>query len=558
MPRQISASAALAALVALAACFAAWWAEGRAVAVADAPAGLLPCVSYAPHRGAQTPFDRTLHIARRQLEEDLRLLSKHTLCVRTYAADQGIEDVPRIARALGLKVMLGAWIGRDAIDNGRQLGRALALARRYPDVVTALVVGNEVLLRRELSADQLRALLRQARANSPVPVTYADVWEFWLKNPSVAEDVDFVTIHILPYWEDKPVPIGAAVGHVKSIFDGVRAAFPGKRIFIGESGWPSMGRMREDALPSLVNEARFVRGVLALAERERIGLNLVEAFDQPWKRALEGTVGGHWGLFAADRTAKFPMSGPVSTDPDWLVRFAAAAALGLLAFGPALLQRARLRFLGWLALALSGQAAGSALVTGFGDIAQSSLTAFAWITGLAMLGAGAVTAALVLATLTAGNAETSARLRPAGVREAALALRSRGGSRCAWPDALLGLVRFAILFGAAATTLSLLFDPRYRDFPVAAYAVPAAALLALARRRRNAAGAERAGEDDAGEEMLLGRVLAGGGLVVAVLEGPQNYQALGWLAVCLALSAPFGLRLFVFAGRRRLAGNEGD
>jgi glucan 1,3-beta-glucosidase len=545
MSRKTRLSAALAALVAFAGCFAAWWAEGRAVAVVDAPPGLLPCVSYAPHRGAQTPFDDSLRIPAAQIEEDLRLLAKHVRCVRTYAVDQGIEQVPRLARALGLKVMLGAWIGRDPIDNARQIGTALSLARRYPDVVTALIVGNEVLLRGELTADRLRALLRIARANSPVPVTYADVWEFWLQNPDVAGDVDFITVHMLPYWENRPVPIGEAVRHVRQIYESVRAAFPGKPIFIGEAGWPSAGRMREGALPSLVNEARFVRGMLALAARDHIGLNLVEAFDQPWKRALEGTVGGHWGLFAGDRTAKFPMSGPVSADPDWLLRFAAAAGLGTLAFIAAFPRRPRLRFFGWLALASAGQAAGSALVVGFGDVARGSFTLAGWIAGLGVLGAGAVIGALALAAVTAHDGETSPRLRPAGVREALLALRGGGGSGRGPSDLVAGLLRFPILFGAALTTLCLSFDGRYRDFPIAAYAVPAAALLILAWRGRNG-GAER----EVAEEMLLARVLAAGGLVVAALEGPQNYQALGWLAVCLALSAPFGVRLFGFPGRR--------
>ena len=35
-------------------------------------------------------------------------------------------------------------------------------------------------------------------AQVTVPVTYADVWEYWLRNREVYEAVDFVTIHILP------------------------------------------------------------------------------------------------------------------------------------------------------------------------------------------------------------------------------------------------------------------------------------------------------------------------------------------------------------------------
>ena len=83
----------------------------------------------------------------------------------------------------------------------------------------------------------------------PMPVTYADVWEFWLRYPDVQSAVDFVTIHVLPYWEDFPIPASRAAAHLVAIRNKVAAVFPGKEIVIGEFGWPSAGRMREDARP---------------------------------------------------------------------------------------------------------------------------------------------------------------------------------------------------------------------------------------------------------------------------------------------------------------------
>ena len=98
-----------------------------------------------------------------------------------------------------------------------QIRAGVALAKRYPDTIRALVVGNEVLLRGEMSAPDLAATIRAVKAQVKVPVTYADVWEFWLRNPEVAAAVDFVTIHILPYWEDVPVPAAQAAAHVEAI-----------------------------------------------------------------------------------------------------------------------------------------------------------------------------------------------------------------------------------------------------------------------------------------------------------------------------------------------------
>ena len=152
-----------------------------------------------------------------------------------------------------------------------------------------------------------------------MPVTYADVWEFWLRYPDVQSAVDFVTIHVLPYWEDFPIPAANAAAHTAAIRERVAAAFPGKEIVIGEFGWPSAGRMREGARPSPSNQARAILETMALAEREHFRMNVIEAFDQPWKRALEGAVGGYWGIIdRATGAPKFSFDGTVSDHPHWV------------------------------------------------------------------------------------------------------------------------------------------------------------------------------------------------------------------------------------------------
>ena len=268
----------------------------------------LYCLSYAPFRGGQTPLDLATHISAAQIEDDLSRLAKITDCVRTYSVDFGLDQIAGIAARHGLKVMQGLWLSSHADRNREQIETAVALANRYPGTIRALVVGNEVLLRGEMSAEDLAATLRAVKARVTVPVTYADVWEFWLQNRDVAGAADFITIHILPYWEDFPIPARNAAAHVESIRRRVLAAFPGKEVIIGEVGWPSAGRMREGALPSPANQARVIQDVLALGKRENFRVNVIEAFDEPWKRALEGTVGGHWGLLDdATRTAKIRM-----------------------------------------------------------------------------------------------------------------------------------------------------------------------------------------------------------------------------------------------------------
>jgi glucan 1,3-beta-glucosidase len=195
---------------------AGWWWMGRPVALPDAPSSRIACVSYAPYRRpGETPYDPTIFISPERIDADLSALSQRFDCVRTYSQGQGLAAVPAIAKRHGMQVLMGIWLGRDPAANAREVAMGIATANAHPDVLRGVVVGNEVLLRGELSPQALAGYVRQVRAAVPaaVPVTYADVWEFWLRYPQMASAVDYLTIHILPYWEDEPVPPEHAVRH---------------------------------------------------------------------------------------------------------------------------------------------------------------------------------------------------------------------------------------------------------------------------------------------------------------------------------------------------------
>ena len=382
-------AAALFALTA-AAIVAVWSWLGAAVEMPQSPlgpAGKIDCLSYAPFRGDQNPLGPGTHVEPWQIDEDLAQLKQLTGCIRTYSIDHGLDRIPEIAQRHGLKVLHGLWLSSLPDLNRRQIDTTIALANKYPDVIEAVVVGNEVLLRGEMSAADLARTIREVKAKVPMPVTYADVWEFWLRHRDVAAAVDFITIHILPYWEDHPIPVGQAARHVDRIRQQMVDAFPGKQVFLGEFGWPSAGRMREGALPSPVNAARVLHEVVALGKRENYRVNLIEAYDQPWKRKLEGTVGGHWGLFDAyDRRAKFAWGGMVSNHPNWrwqaaggvgfaaLVFFAALAACWLHPPPPARV---------WLAVAVMAGVSGTLIGWTIKTVPIESLTIGDWMRSLA-------------------------------------------------------------------------------------------------------------------------------------------------------------------------------
>ena len=286
----------------------------------------LLCAVPRPAEPAQSGFARS---AAQQIAEDLAQLSRITDCVRTYSVDNGVDQVPALAAKAGLKVIHGIWLSNDRLKNRQQIDASVALAKEYPGVITSIVVGNEVLLRGEMTATDLAGYIRSVKAQvTGIPVTYADVWEYWLRHREIYEAVDFITIHILPYWEDFPIRARYAAAHVDSIRKRVAVAFPAKEILIGETGWPSAGRMREGALPSRTNQARVVSEVLELARQEKYRVNLIEAYDQPWKRQLEGTVGGYWGLFDADQRAlKYPPGQAINNFPAWKWQMGAGLAL---------------------------------------------------------------------------------------------------------------------------------------------------------------------------------------------------------------------------------------
>ena len=344
---------------------AAWWWPNRPQAGdVTMPDTVFNAVSFAPFQRGQSPFNETFP-TEAQVAGDVALLAGKVRAIRSYAALGGKADLAALARLHGLKLWQGIWLGNDRKKNAQEMAAAIALANRYPDTIDRVIVGNEVLLRRDLPVEELIADIDTVRRAVKQPVTYADVWDFWRQFPQVAPHVDIVTIHLLPYWEDEPTGIDGAVREVGNAYRQIAAMFPGKPIAIGETGWPSRGRWRRDAAPSRVNQAVFMRRFIALSRQEGFEYCLIESFDQDWKYRSEGTVGANWGLWTDDRRPKFPLSGPVVEDPGWRGEAAISLALGLVLLGGVLWLHRRIRrswLGGCLALAVLAMALGWALV----------------------------------------------------------------------------------------------------------------------------------------------------------------------------------------------------
>jgi exo-beta-1,3-glucanase (GH17 family) len=515
-------------LISLATIAAVWWWLATPITLVRAPidpTAKLQCVSYSPYRDAQTPLIESTQIPAEQIAADLAQLAKVTDCVRTYSIDQGVDQVPALAAKVGLKVIQGIWLGSNRQKNNYQISTAIQLAKNYPGVVTGLVVGNEVMLRGEMTVTDLVAIIRFVKAQVQVPVTYADVWEYWLKHRELYEAVDFVTIHILPYWEDIPIKAKFAALHVESIRKRMAVAFPGKEILVGETGWPSHGRMREGALPSRANQARVVSEILDVAKREGFRVNLIEAYDQPWKRQLEGTVGGYWGLFDAyQREVKYPPGVPISNVPSWKLQMACGMLLSAMTFLAALLTLRRRpwtpRLAAWIGVAIFATTAGSLLGLAADKMYYESFGIGGWLQW------GALLAAAIASPLLCANALMAGRSLPTflelfGPRE----IRTKSVLTI-----LLGLALAVTALIATETALGFTFDPRYRDFPYASLTmavVPFAGLMLLNR--------PQTGVRPIAEAVFAG-VIAGCAVYVGINEGKDNWQSI-WTCVMYAVLA---------------------
>ena len=479
----------------------------------------LDCVSYTPYRDSETPLIEGSVVPAERIETDLTLLATQSHCVRTYSVRNGLDKVVDVAQAHGLKVMLGAWINGIQKENNIEIARATELANAHPDVVIGIIVGNETLLRGELSAEQLAEQLRAVRQRTSVPITYADVWEFWLRYRQLVSEVDFVTIHILPFWEDNPVAASQAMEFVQEVIAKVMTQFPGKKIWIGETGWPSAGRMRGPAEPSLIQQARYIREFITLMEKapfpQQIAYNIVEAFDQPWKRALEGTVGGYWGIYGTDRQEKFSFTAPVSEHPNWRAQWLESLLCALVLVSLPVVLRLPVQWRPAVLIACVAQVGGTLLLLQIEQLMTTLRTPLAWVIGSSW-GIGSL---LLLASLIVVLPQP----RATWPMPTSLDTLIKAPGSASWASLWLGALRIGFLFSIAATNLQLMFDPRYRDFPTLSFLIPALVFTAFACQ-----SIERMQE-----ERWLSYVLLGCALVLFFNEGVFNHQALAWIATSL-------------------------
>jgi exo-beta-1,3-glucanase (GH17 family) len=237
-----------------------------------------------------------------QIRDRLGIVQPHARWVRTFSCTEGHEQTPRIAHQLGLRTLVGAWLGTDRDANEREIAGLIEVGRGgHADLVA---VGNEVLLREDLSEDELIAYLERVKQALPgVPVGYVDAYYLFEKHPRVTAACDVVMTNCYPFWEG--CPREQAVAYMQDMYRRTKAAAAGKRVIVSETGWPDTGSAFHGAVPSVEGAMQYFVDTCRWAERDGVEVFYFAAFDEAWKVGAEGDVGARWGLWDAAGRPKY-------------------------------------------------------------------------------------------------------------------------------------------------------------------------------------------------------------------------------------------------------------
>jgi exo-beta-1,3-glucanase (GH17 family)/cellulose synthase/poly-beta-1,6-N-acetylglucosamine synthase-like glycosyltransferase len=366
--------------------------------------------SFSPMRAGQSPLAK-VYPTEAEIDADLALLAGKTHAIRTYSVEDVLEKIPQLARKHRINVTLGMWVDANSEKNEQYLQTIVKVARSHANVVR-VIVGNEAILRGEISVHELSGYLDRARKALKVPVSTAEPWHIWLKNPQLADHVDFLAVHMLPYWEG--IHVDLAVTYIVDRINELKIRFPEKPIVIAEVGWPSNGRTRKGAEASMANQASFLRRFLERASQEKYTYYVMEAFDQPWKRHTEGAVGAYWGVYDFDRQPKFPFTEPIVAIPEWRILAGLSVLIAFITMAVLLIDSRTLGSRGRSFLAVLAFSVASVAVWIADDYLSQYLTAQAITVGVLMLlgMAGVILVILIEAHEWAEARWTTARRRP--------------------------------------------------------------------------------------------------------------------------------------------------
>jgi len=255
------------------------------------------CIS--PYEEGQKPGDT---LSEAQIRRRLEILKPHTKWIRSFSCTEGNELVPKIAKELGMKTLVGAWLGSDSEKNEEEVASLIKLANE--GFVDIAAVGNEVLYRGDLNEDELLKHILETKAQiKNVPVGYVDAYYEFTDRPTITEACDVILANCYPFWEG--CDFDYSLMYMKDMYNRALKAGNGKKVIITETGWPSKGSNLEGAIPSEENAIKYFINAQKWSREDEIEMFYFSSFDESWKVDSEGDVGSNWGLWDKNESLKF-------------------------------------------------------------------------------------------------------------------------------------------------------------------------------------------------------------------------------------------------------------
>ncbi len=256
---------------------------------------------FSAYEEGQHPDEHEL--SEEQIRRRLNIMAPYTKWTRTFSCIEGNELIPPIAKEVGIKTMVGAWIGDDLEKNDAEIEGLIRLAKDgYVDIAA---VGNEVLLRNDVSEDQLLDYIHRVKEAVPnIPVAYVDAYYEFTLHPRITDASDVILINCYPFWEG--CHIDYSLPYMQQMYNqALQAGNGNKKVIISETGWPSAGTNFKASEPSDINFKKYFINTQLWAKRDDIDVLYFTSFDEGWKVGAEGDVGAYWGIWDKNENFKY-------------------------------------------------------------------------------------------------------------------------------------------------------------------------------------------------------------------------------------------------------------
>ncbi|WP_206063933.1 MFS transporter [Nonlabens sp. SY33080] len=258
-------------------------------------------LSFSPYVKGQNIGDL---LSENQIRRRMKIIQPHTEWIRSFSCTEGNELIPNIAQQYGTKVLAGAWISEDLERNEQEIEALIKLIQN--DKVQVAAVGNEVLLRNDISEEQLIEYINRVKAatsNKDVLIGYVDTYFEYYQRPLLVEACDILLVNCYPFWEG--IAIDESLDYLRTMYGVASSVSKGKEVVIAETGWPSQGQSVERAHPSHFNAIRYFIETQTWATDNDVSVFHFSSFDESWKVRFEGELGGRWGLWDENEKLKY-------------------------------------------------------------------------------------------------------------------------------------------------------------------------------------------------------------------------------------------------------------